>query len=410
MSPKPRLLILSSLFPPDIIGGAEISAFHLAHWLRRQGLEVGVLTTAKKKAEICANKDEGGLKIWRVWMPRAYPVFYFAKGQKRQKPFWHLQDHFDPRNRKIAAQVMDAFQPDILHIHVLQGLGYNVLREINARRLPFIYFLHDLHLACIRTSMYTKKGECRAQCLPCAISSLYKRTLFSWDKRVSFCSPSAANLEKLATFFPVRKAACAVIFNANTYPPPQTTREASTQLRVLYVGRLAAPKGVDVLLASVRGIAEHYPVHLTIVGTGSDEGRLRQAYESFAWCDFKGFISQQEISDLMENHDVLCVPSVWAENLPGVIVHALTLGLPVIASNKGGIPELVAHEKNGFLVPAGDVPSLYNALEKVIKHPELLTQWSAYARATADRFNPDILGTQILCLIEKRLREIRGHA
>jgi glycosyltransferase involved in cell wall biosynthesis len=74
----------------------------------------------------------------------------------------------------------------------------------------------------------------------------------------------------------------------------------------------------------------------------------------------------QDISNIMVNSDILCIPSIWAENSPGVVIHALSLGLPVIGSDKAGIPELVEDGKNGLLVPPGDMLAWQVALERIL--------------------------------------------
>ena len=98
----------------------------------------------------------------------------------------------------------------------------------------------------------------------------------------------------------------------------------------------------------------------------------------------------------MVNSDVLCVPSIWAENSPGVVIHALGLGLPVIGSDKGGIPELVEHNKNGMLVPPNDVTAWQNALESIFINPSMLVDWRIYAVQNTHQFDQDYLGNKIL--------------
>ncbi len=391
-----RCLVLSSLYPPDVLGGAEMSAYNLAQWLRNAGCEVGVLTTAQSPEEVCEGKEENGIKVWRIWMPRLYSMYHMSTAKAWQKPFWHLQDHIDPRNRTLVARVLDAFRPEHVNIHILQGIGYNVLAEIGRRNIPTTFFLHDLGLACIRMAMFRKGSECTRPCGLCRISSAYKASLVAQVPRIGFCSPSRANLEKLAQYFPVKGYRNAAIMNPNTYPPATTERRPSDVLRLLYVGRLHSTKGVDILLAAAAVLAETYSFTLTIVGSGPDEQTLRTKYAAARWCHFTGFVSQMEISNLMINSDLLCIPSVWLENSPGVVIHALGLGLPVIGSDKGGIPELVEAGKNGLLFPANDEAALRRVLENILRDSSVLEGWRDYALAHAHKFDPDYLGKQIM--------------
>jgi hypothetical protein len=94
-----RILSISALFPPNVQGGAEISAYNLAQWLSSNGNEVAVLTTATSPEDEVFGVDEGGLRVWRIFMPRAYTAFDASKTAAWKKPVWHLQDIFDPRNK-----------------------------------------------------------------------------------------------------------------------------------------------------------------------------------------------------------------------------------------------------------------------------------------------------------------------
>ncbi|MDR3450389.1 MAG: glycosyltransferase [Alphaproteobacteria bacterium] len=396
-----KFLIVSALFPPDVLGGAEMTAAEQALWLAKNGAEVGVLTTAKNRDEVCAGKMENGLKVWRVWAPRPYPMFFFAAAKFWQKPLWHLQDHLDPRNRWLAAKVLDAFQPDYALVHVLQGLGYNVLKEIGRRNIPVVYFTHDLSLACLRTTMFKGGAECTAQCGACKISSAYKASVAAKIPHLAYCAPSRTHLEKLVRYFPVKARPHTAIFNANKYPAATVARTESDRLRILYVGRLHHTKGIQVLLAAAAELAKTSPLTVTVAGAGPDEEALRAQYGDAEWCHFAGFLPQTEISNLMIGSDVLVMPSLVAESLGGSAVHALTLGLPVIGSDIGGIPELVSDGKNGLLVAPGDQEALRAALEKVTREPALLENWRAYALADTRRFDQDYLGKQIVDLVRK---------
>ncbi len=98
----------------------------------------------------------------------------------------------------------------------------------------------------------------------------------------------------------------------------------------------------------------------------------------------------------MTNSDALCIPSIWLENSPGVVIHALSIGLPVIGSNTGGIPEYVQHDENGILVAPGDVSAWRAALEGVLNNKSALVRWRKFATANANRFDQDVIGRQIV--------------
>jgi glycosyltransferase involved in cell wall biosynthesis len=395
-----RVLCISSLFPPNVIGGAERSAYNLINWLQAQGHDCAVLTTAKDEADMCDGaSDEKGIKIYRVLMPRAYPMTEFLNTPQWKKPLWHVQDHFDPRNAGIMARVLDAFAPDFINIHMLQGLGYNALAEIGRRDIPVCYVLPDLGLACIRMNMFKRGTDCQSHCGACQFSTRYKLAKLRGLRRLGFCSPSRAILQKLSDYVPVEKYPHISILNPNKYPKPNRPRRPGGEFRFVYVGRLHESKGIDVLLAAAARLAASHDLSVTVVGGGPSEEALRERFGAFAWCRLTGNVSQAEVANFIGDSDVLCIPSLWLENSPGVVIHALGLGVPVIGSDKGGIPELVRHGENGLLATAGDVEAWAAAMRTVMDNAALLERLRVNAAGQADDFDQDTIGQKIFAFM-----------
>ncbi len=393
-----KFMSISGMFAPFFGGGAEFSSFNLAKWLRDQGHEVGVLTTAPTPEDVMNGELYEGLRMWRIYMPRPYSVHKL--GKKWQKPIWHFQDHFDPANRKIAAKVFDEFQPDFVNIHILQGLGHNVIKEVAKRDIPALYFQHDLGLVCIKRSMFSKGKECSSQCAPCKISCQHQEKIIRKVPRITICSPSQANLDKIGKFFPLSKYHSKAILNANSYPIASVKRIESEIPRLLYVGRLDVTKGIGLLINICKNLSKDHKFTLTIVGDGPDKERLQNMAAGLGWCKFTGHVNQDEVSNYMANSEVLLIPSLWAENSPGVVINALTKGLPVIGSNKGGIPELIENNKNGQLVGAGDEKAWEDAIRNILESPKILKKWRSYATENASRFSQDNLAKNIYKVIE----------
>jgi len=394
-------MIIAALFPPNVIGGAEMSAFNAARWFAAQGCTVGVLTTAASPDQVCEGKEEQGLLIWRVHVPRLYPMFEYPQAPSWKKPSWHFQDHFDPRNKNIIRRVLNQFKPTNINIHIIQGIGYNSLDVFGGTEYPIIFFLHDLGLVCVKMSMFKNGKDCIGQCSTCKLSARCKLHWIRGIKKIGFCSPSRANLETVAQFFPVKDYPHVSILNPNKYPDATVIRKESDHLRFLYVGRLQPTKGVDVLLDALRSLYGQYHFSLTLIGTGPDEARLRAENADKPWVKFTGFISQQEISNYMVQSDVMFIPSIWAENSPGVVVHALGLGLPVIGSNRGGIPELIIDGTAGALVEPGDVAAWRDATESLLRDHSIVARWRVNALANKGRFEQDTIGNEVIKFMQE---------
>lgn len=397
-----RILVISAMFPPNILGGAEISAFNLTTWLQKQGHEIGVLTAAKSPDEVKYGEMVDGMKIWALYMPRPYPIFKQGRGvSKFKKPLWHLQDHLDPRNPKMVAKVLDEFKPDFCNVHYITGIGHNVLPELGKRDIPVMYVMPDMALSCVKLTMFVDGKTCETQCGPCKMSAGYKRRGIRAMRRIGFCSPSRANLERNAMFQPLADYPMAHILNANKYPPPTSAREPSDIVRFVYAGRLESAKGVDVLLEAAEELAAKWPFTFKVVGSGQDADALKARFGHHKWLEFTGHVPLQTAIDNIGASDVLCIPSIWMENSPGVVIQALGMSVPVIGSRVGGIPELVQHDENGILVPPGDKNAWRDALEEVLADREKLERYKANAASKAGEFDQDYLGGRYLEFIDQ---------
>jgi glycosyltransferase involved in cell wall biosynthesis len=395
-----KILQICSLYPPEHFGGAEDSAFNLGSWLAGRGHEVHVLASAASRGEARRIETPEGVAVWREFFPRPYPIYHFPSAPAALKPLWHLADHAAPGNRRIGRKVLDAVAPDLVAIHMIQGAGYNILRDVAARDVPVVYYIHDLGLACVRMSMFSGGRNCEKLCLPCALSADYKRGLLRAVPRIGFCSPSQAHLDRLRLFQDLGDAPRTVILNANAHPGSDVVREPSLATRFIHVGRVHRTKGIDILLKAAARVQAKAPLSMTVVGDGPDLGMLEGEYGDAPWCRFTGRVSRQEVADLVAGSDVLCAPAVYRENSPGTVIHALSLGVPVLGSRIGGIPELVKDGLTGALVAPGSVDAWACALEKAATAPGLVDFWRSRCAAGRGAFSQDALGERHLAFFD----------
>jgi len=165
-----------------------------------------------------------------------------------------------------------------------------------------------------------------------------------------------------------------------------------------YVGRISPEKGIPVLIEAARQTG----IDTRIAGTGEVPG-LRDALP--ANVNFVGSLSREALPDFYRGARFLVVPSVWYEVFGIVLLEAMTLGVPVIASNIGGMPEVFEHERSGLLVPPGDPTALAAAMRRLWENPELCSQLGRAARESAlRRFTPDIFYDRLMGVFERAIR------
>jgi glycosyltransferase involved in cell wall biosynthesis len=239
-------------------------------------------------------------------------------------------------------------------------------------------------------SQYRSGRQCSGLCLPCRLQKWYRFSLIRGAPNFAFVAPSQATLNQIKKFAPLSAWKTAVISNPNTFlVKPRSWRE-SDKPRLLYVGRLDSSKGVDMMLQAAQAAFAHAPFEFDILGSGTLNDSLRKAYANSSWIRFHGSVDQETIADFMSRATALLVPSLWLETVPGVAVHALFAGLPVLASHIGGIPEHVQDGKTGRLLPPNDLNAWSAEIIRIVTNPRQITAWSAACRPAAERFDPRI--------------------
>ena len=131
--------------------------------------------------------------------------------------------------------------------------------------------------------------------------------------------------------------------------------------KMLFVGRLAAVKGMPILLDAMKRLPKD--VTLTVIGDGPDRKALEEQAAPFRErVQFLGYQSQSEVAEALKSHDIFVLPS-FAEGVPVVLMEAMAAARPVITTRIAGVPELVENGKAGILVPAGDTDALRDAID-----------------------------------------------
>ena len=138
------------------------------------------------------------------------------------------------------------------------------------------------------------------------------------------------------------------------------------------VGRLSEDKGHKHLIAAIDTIAETgIPVHLALVGDGPLQAELLQQSSEIGWGSRVHFFGKRfDVPNVMAALDVFVHPSLW-EGFGIVLLEAMALGLPIVASDVGAIPEIVLNGQTGLLVPPGDPPELAAAIIRLYRDGKL---------------------------------------
>jgi len=155
---------------------------------------------------------------------------------------------------------------------------------------------------------------------------------------------------------------------------------------ILFVGRLASVKGIPVLLDAMARLRGAYPdARLVLVGDGPERPAIEAAARAHPGLTpavtFLGYQSQDEVARHLASASMLVLPS-FAEGVPVVLMEAMAAGKPVIATQVGGVAELVQDGVSGRLVPAGDDRTLEAAIKGLLSDPKARARMGEAGRRT----------------------------
>lgn len=176
--------------------------------------------------------------------------------------------------------------------------------------------------------------------------------------------------------------------------------ECKREKRILYVGRLVDIKGVKYLIAAMPEILRHHPdAILRIIGSGPDHDSLVMRAIELGLeenIQFLGTVNHIELSSYYQWADMFVLPSIniggITEAFGVVLLEAMASGCPVIASNVGGIPDIITNGENGFLVPERDPASLAEKIVTLLSDTALAEQFRQAGYDTVQkRFSWDVV-------------------
>lgn len=266
-------------------------------------------------------------------------------------------------------------RPDIIHGHF--GLdSYRLIRLRNRTKLPLIvnFYGHDV------TRLPREFGW----------KQRYKRLKKNMDWAVAVSNDMKQNLVKLG----FDENRISVVKLAVDIENIKFNQRQSSGSRLMMVGRCVEKKGFIYALRALTEIKKEIPdITLDLYGDGKRLPRLKEFVNEAGLSDcvtFHGFTDNVEIYEALHNHDILLVPSVQAkdgdrEGLPQTTVEGMATGIPVIASNHAGLPELVINEETGLQVPSRNSDALKDAVIRLYKNEDLVQKISLGGRLMVEK-------------------------
>ena len=418
-----RVLLTAHQFLPKYSGGTEVVTRDTALELLARGHDVHVLAVdpaARGKSIDVSHEDYEyhGLKVRMIGLPRR---------KSRLDIIREAYDHdlVAEHVRRYAKLV----RPDVVHMFHLSRLSGSVIDVFRELGTPLVYTPTDFWAVCARSTLQKPSGELStgpdelsSNCLECQgarelfpedvlpetadargfyrelarralaraegehpnmalVRAMLARTAFLRERINSLDAILAPTklMYRMLTANGIDPALIQISpygLDASAFRGAGRPRSEGDGLRVGFMGTIHQQKGLHVLLEAFERLPRESGATLRVCGDLRSYPDYARKVYSMAGGDprinFAGSFPNVRMPDELGKIDVLAVPSTWYENTPLVIYSAFAAGIPVVASNLGGMAEVVRDGENGLLFEPGDPDDLARRLRLLIDEPGLL--------------------------------------
>lgn len=366
-----KICFISNLYPPNVLGGAEIIVEKMALGMVDYGHDAIIITTSPDNEKHVIKRDN--TTIYQLNDTKLYPTYRQTEASGIKKPFWHVFDLWNGKILDSIKKILVEEKVDIIHINNYKGLSLSCFKAGKDLNIPVVYESHDFSLICPRANLINGKNTlCQGRNFICNEYVKQQRRLLDDNVDLLIC-PSRFMIDKFHENDFFNDIPCVKIPLGVEYESQKTIKTYDS-FDITYIGTLGKHKGVDTLINAFKEI-EGDNLRLHIIGKGYDEEEFKNLAGDDERITFHGFVNNSDIIDYYRMTNVLVIPSICYDNSPLVIYESFSTGTPVIGSNIGGIPELVMDGHNGLLFEAGSVSSLKEKLVKVINDKELLKKF-----------------------------------
>jgi glycosyltransferase involved in cell wall biosynthesis len=417
-----KIVIVTHHFPPQYNAGAEQYAYRLAKQLIQNGDQVIVVTIEDIELgglQPTSQRDNfEGIEVIRL----SFNLF-LAPDPIR----WNFRN---PHIGEWFFAFLSELKPDIVHINSTYLVSAMIIEVADQLSLPMVMTLHDYWTICPRVTLLKSNGSlCTGpvepvECMWClanenkflayanqltfgAFESMVqkviqgerieyfgdlKRNLEALQERRNYISqmlqkvhriisPSRFLISKIKMYgwdLPHLSHMAFGLAVDRVDSPEKTDHHLSNGFfRIGYLGQIEPHKGIHTLMNAFNEVVQKHPqAELHIYGDLERNPiytkRLKALSRDNSQIFLKGRYVNSELGKVMNGLDVIIVPSEWYENRPTVILEAFMYGTPVIATDIGGISEMIDDGQDGFLFRPGDSRQLSDILTKVVQDPSII--------------------------------------
>ncbi len=412
-----KVLVLSDLYPPHSVGGYELRCHEIVGEISRRGHEVSVLTIKWPDDQ----PDDG--PVHRLLYASPFRDVTPAEHQfdvLRLNRRWHqlAWAYWTRRNYALTRQVAKDLNPDLVFVWNMQYLGPSPVLAVQDLGIPTAFNLEAYWLSNLKTELVSD---------PSPFKRLYRTVMFGigdfadLDLRHLISISQSLKDSYVEVGFP--EQSITVIPRG---VPSEWILDESVDLtafangkdgiRLLLVARLCPEKAPDTAIRAVSYVVNKYQRHdvrLDVVGTGSAEymdelKALVTSSDLDRYVHFLGAKEHSEVISLYAKYGALIFPSRWVEPFGGVILEAMSKGLPVIATARGGALEIIVDGENGLLAPVDEPEVLADRIMHLFSDEDRLIKLRRSAvRTVRENYSNEIIVNRTLQYLATMVGEDR---
>lgn len=351
-----RILFVSDTYYPHL-NGVYYFVCRIAPLLKEKGHEVAVLAPSESTrftTTVIDNIDVYGVP--------SLPVLYYPKVRVP------IPGLVGPKVR----QIVDEFDPEIIHIQDHFFLSRQVVRLAKRRSIPIVatnHFMPENLTSLLPSPKYKKLAE----------HFLWSRFSHVYNQVSLVTTPTETAARIIRPKLGVEVVAISSGIDLKQFKPVGSATNIKAKYSIpdrpilLFVGRLDPEKKLDEILRAVSVAAKKVDFSFVIVGRGLKMTALRQLSKELGIADrtiFTGFVPEADLPYIYRLSDCFIIASI-AELLSLATLQAMACGLPVVAVNAGALGELVHDKENGFLTNAGDIVAMARDVSTILVNHEL---------------------------------------
>lgn len=367
-----KVLVIGSVYP-RFHEDAEVPWLRtsIAH-LKKAGLDIQVLAPAYKGLK---SHEIDGVKVNRFrYAPASWEFLTHEEGapsKMANKPWLQLLAiPYIISGFFKCIKICRKFKPDVIHAHWPFPHAYIALGAAKLFKIPLVLNFHGAELLLIRKKKWVKP--------------LLKFAISQAQAVFANSSFTASKIKALRNVDVEWSPYGTTLETGNAEPHP-----VQGKFKILFVGRHIERKGIRYLIEAAKYLPrDQFEIRIVGVGDLTDELKKlasESATPNSAEIIFTGKLSPEALASEYKTANVFTLPAIVdskgdTEGLGVVLIEAMELGLPIVASNVGGIPDVVIDGETGILVPEKDPEALANAYKRLASNPELISQLLAGAQ------------------------------